>query len=85
MSTVRALLTRVAKLEAARVAPKSPVELAYGSLEAFAEKVNADIAAGKLDKVDGPLLLQAVLKWHRDRLWSGFRYHNNGQPQYGNR
>ena len=85
MSNVRALLTRVAKLEAARVTPKSPFEVAFGSLDAFADKLNADIGASKLDKVDGPMLLQAVLKWHRDRLWSGYRYHNNGQPQYGNR
>lgn len=85
MSNVRSLLTRVAKLEAARVTPRSPFEVAYGSLDAFADKVKADIAAGKLDRVDGPMLLQSVLKWHRDNLWSGFRYHNNGQPQYGNR
>ncbi len=85
MANVRSLLTRVAKLEAARVTPKSPFEVAFGSLDAFADKVNADIGANKLDKVDGPLLLQAVLKWHRDRLWSGFRYHNNGQPQYASR
>ena len=84
-SNVRSLLTRVAKLEAARVTPKSPVELAFGSLNAFADKVTGDIDAGKLDRTDGPLLLQAVLKWHRDRLWSGFRYHNNGQPQYADR
>ena len=85
MSNVRALLTRVAKLEAARVTPKSPFEVAYVSLDAFADKVNADIGAEKLDRVDGPMLLQAVRKWHRDRLWSGFRYHNNGQPQYADR
>ena len=85
MTSARSLLTRVAKLEAARVTPKSPFEVSYGSLDAFADKVNADIAASKLDRVDGPMLLQAVLKWHRDRLWSGFRYHSNGQPQYGNR
>ena len=85
MSNVRALLTRVAKLEAARVTPKSPFEVAYGRLGALEDRVTADVAAGKLDKVDGPLLLQAVLKWHRDKLWSGFRYHNNGQPQYADR
>lgn len=85
MSNVRSLLTRVAKLEAARVTPQSPFEVSFGSLDVFADKVNADIGGGKLDKVDGPMLLQAVLKWHQDRLWSGFRYHNNGQPQYGNR
>ena len=85
MSNVRSLLTRVAKLEAARVTPRSPFEVAFGSLDAFADKVNADIAAGKLDSRDVPLVLNAVRNWHRDRLWSGFRYHNNGQPQYGNR
>lgn len=85
MSNVRALLTRVAKLEAARVTPKSPFEVAFGSLDAFAEKVNANIAASNLDRIDGPLLLNAVRKWHVDMLWQGFRYHNNGQPQYGNR
>lgn len=85
MTSVRSLLTRVAKLEAARVTPKSPFEVAYGSFGAFEEKVTADIDAGKLDGVDGPLLLGAITKWHRDMLWSGFRYHNNGQPQYAAR
>ena len=85
MANVQSLLRRVQRLERARETPQSPFEVAFGSLDAFTDKVNADIAAGKLDRVDGPLLLQAVRKWHRDRLWSGFRYHNNGQPQYGNR
>ena len=79
------MLARVQRLEAGRVTPQSPFERAFGSLDAFADKVNADVAAGKLDRTDGPLLLQAVLIWHRDRLWSGFRYHNNGQPQYADR
>ena len=85
MANVQSLLRRVQRLERARETPRSPFEVAYGSLDAFADKVTGDIGAGKLDKVDGPLLLQAVLKWHRDRLWSGFRYHNNGQPQYADR
>ena len=85
MTSVRSLLTRVAKLEAARVTPRSPFEVAYGSFGAFEEKVNAGIAEGKLDSTDGPLLLGAITKWHRDMLWSGFRYHNNGQPQYAAR
>ena len=54
-------------------------------VDAFADKVNADVAASNLDRVDGPLLLQAVLQWHRDWLWSGFRYHNNGQPRFADR
>lgn len=85
MANVQSLLRRVQRLERARETPQSPFEVAFGSLDAFAEKVNADIGADKLDKVDGPMMLAAVLKWHRDKLWSGFRYHNNGQPQYGNR
>ena len=82
MTSVRSLLTRVAKLEAARVAPRSPFEVAFVSFGAFEEKVQSDIDAGKLD---GPLLLGAITKWHRDMLWSGFRYTPNGQPQYGAR
>jgi hypothetical protein len=85
MTSVRSLLARVARLEAARVTPRSPFEVAYGSLGAFEEKMQSDIDAGKLDSTDGPLLLGAIAKWHRDMLWSGFRYHNNGQPQYASR
>ena len=85
MTNARSLLTRVARLERAREVPRTPFEAAFGSLDAFADKVNTDVDARKLDRVDGPLLLQAVRKWHRDKLWSGFRYYNNGQPQYGNR
>ena len=85
MTSVRSLLTRVAKLEAARVTPKSPFEVAFGSFGAFEEKVNADIDAGRLDSRDMPMLLGAITKWHRDMLWSGFRYTPNGQPQYGAR
>lgn len=69
MPSVRSLLTRVAKLEQSRAASRSPVELAYGSVDAFADKVNADIGANKLDPVDGPLLLNAVRRWHRDGVW----------------
>lgn len=85
MTSVRSLLARVARLEAARVAPRSPFEVAYGGFGGFEEKVTADIAARKLDGTDAPLVLNAVRNWHRDMLWSGFRYHNNGQPQYAAR
>ena len=70
MSSVRALLTRVARLEAARVTPKSPFEAAFGSLDAF-----ADLAAERLDPIDGPMLVNAVRRWHRDQVWQGWRYH----------
>lgn len=85
MTSVRALLTRVAKLEAARVAPQSPFEAAFGSLDAFGERVNADIGAGKLDRLDGPLLLQAVLKWHRDGVFGAWTRYRNRAWDYGGR
>lgn len=85
MTNVRSLLARVARLEAARVTPRSPFEVAFGSFGAFEANVNADIDAGKLDGTDAPLVLNAVRNWHRDMLWSGFRYHSDGQPQYAAR
>lgn len=85
MTTVQSLLRRVQRLERARETPQSPFEVAFGSLGAFEDKVTADVAAGKLDRVDGPMMLNAVRKWHVDALWSGFRYYNNGRPQYANR
>ena len=84
-SNVRSLLTRVANLEAARVTPQSPFERAFGSLDAFADKVTGDIGAGKLDKVDGPLLLQAVLKWHRDGCFGHWTRQRNQAWEYGGR
>lgn len=85
MPSVLSMLTRVAKLEAARVAPKSPFELAFGSLAAFEDSVMADIAAGKLDGIDMPLVLNAVRNWHRDRLWGAWNQHRNGAWEYGGR
>lgn len=85
MTNVRSLLTRVARLERARETPQSPFEMAYGSLDAFADKVTADIGADKLDKVDGPLLLQAVLKWHRDGSWGAWTRQRNQAWEYGGR
>lgn len=85
MANVRSLLTRAASSFATRVTPKSPVESVYGSLEAFADKVNADIGAGKLDKVEGPMLLQAVLKWHRDWAFGQWTRYRNQAWEYGGR
>ena len=77
------MLTRVAKLEAARVTPKSPFELAYGSLAAFEASATADIAAGKLDSCDMPLVLNAVRNWHRAGLWGAWNQQRNGIWEYG--
>ena len=43
------MLARLATLAAARVAPHSPFEMAFGSMEAFADKVQGNVAAGRLD------------------------------------
>lgn len=85
MSNVRALLTRVAKLEASRVAPRSPFELVYGSMDAFADKVQADMAAGKLDSTDAPILIASLRRWHKDRVWQGWQRFRNGMSEFGAR
>ena len=77
-SAVRSMLARVAKLEAARVAPRSPFEVAYGSMDAFAEQVQGDVEAGKLDAIDMAGVVAALHRWHRDRVWAGWRHHRNG-------
>lgn len=84
MTGARSLLGRVRRLEQARAAPVSPIERAYGSLEAFEAAVRAEIDAGKLDRRDmvgesgdGGVLRairgwhqQGVFgMWHRDRIW----------------
>jgi hypothetical protein len=77
------MLARVAKLEAARVAPRSPFEVAYGSMDAFADKVQLDVAAGKLDGIDMAGVVASLHRWHRDQVWAGWRYHKNGMSEYG--
>ena len=79
------MLARVAKLEAARVAPRSPFEVAYASMDAFEDRVNEQVAAGKLDGIDMAMVLAALHRWHRDQVWSGWRYHHNGMSEYGAR
>lgn len=71
-ANVRSMLARVAKLEAQHAAPRSPIEIVYGSMEAFVELAQADIAAGKLDSIDFPIIINCLRKWHRDGLWAGW-------------
>jgi hypothetical protein len=79
MAGVRALLTRVAKLEAARATPKSPFEVWYGSLEAFGETS----AAGGLDKTDWPLVMACLRRWERDGTWGMWRRMSNAAWEHG--
>lgn len=81
-ANIRAMLKRVQVLEQARQAPKSPIEVAYGSMDAYAEEAEAEIAAGKLDGRDFPIILDCLRKWHADHVWQGFKY-RRGRPEFG--
>ena len=78
MANVLCTLRRVQRLEQARVTRRSPFEVAYGRMDAFADKVQVDVAAGKLDRKDITMVLAALHRWHRDRVWAGWRHHRNG-------
>jgi len=87
VSNVRALAERVRRLEAARSAAKSPVELVFGSFAEFADKTRADVEAGLLDRDDmlGPNgnggVLRAIQAWHDHKVWGAWR--RNQSWQYG--
>jgi hypothetical protein len=52
-------------------------------MDAFAGKVQADVAAGKLDGIDMAGVVAALHRWHRDQVWAGWRYHRNGMSEFG--
>jgi hypothetical protein len=66
---VRSLLARVAKLEQAR-SPASPIELWFGSLEAFSNDLRAGIRAGEYDPTDMPEVIAGIERWHREGAWA---------------
>jgi hypothetical protein len=65
---------RVQRLEQARQAPRSPFEVAYGSLEAWEADVHRGIDSGTYDPIDMPVVIRCVRKWHADGLWLGLRW-----------
>jgi len=69
MASTRALISRVAKLEAARRAPQSPFEVAYGSLAAFESDTQKGIVEGRLDPVDMPRVIECIRRWHAEGVW----------------
>ncbi|ODU80988.1 MAG: hypothetical protein ABT10_15445 [Novosphingobium sp. SCN 63-17] len=73
MTAVRSLLARVQRLEQARTAPRSPFEAAYGSFDAFAGEVQANVANGTYDERDMPLVLNCLRRWHSDGVWGLWR------------
>jgi hypothetical protein len=68
MSSVRSLLNRVKRLEAAR-SMASPFQRWFGSLDAFEAEVQAGIEAGHLDAGDMPVVMDAIRGWHRDGVF----------------
>lgn len=73
MSRVDALLRRVQRIERARTAPRSPIERAYGSMDAYAAGVQAGIDAGTYDPTDMPVILTCLQQWHQDGLWGAWQ------------
>lgn len=75
MANVRGMLARVQRLEVAR-STASPIARLYGSFDAFAEGVQADIDAGKLDRTDMPVVLDCLRRWEREKVWG--QWQNTG-------
>ena len=73
MSGVRSMLARVQRLEQARVAPRSPFEAAYGSLDVFAADTQTEIDAGNLCSVDMPIILNCIRRWHSEGVWGAWQ------------
>lgn len=68
MAGVRAMAVRVRRLER-EAAPASPIVRAYGSFDAYAAKVQADIDAGRLDSRDMAVVVSALRAWETNRVW----------------
>ncbi|HSX53886.1 MAG TPA: hypothetical protein VLG14_01185 [Sphingomonas sp.] len=66
--SVRAMLTRVKRLEAAR-AVSSPFQRWFGSADAFCHEVWAGIDAGTYDPRDMPVVIASIERWHSDGVF----------------
>lgn len=73
MGSVRSMLSRVRRLEAARVAPVSPFARVYGSMDAFEAETKAAIEAGQLDTVDMPIVIACLRRWDRAGVWGAWQ------------
>ena len=81
MQRIRRLADRVRRLEQVQKA-HSPFELAYGSLEDFVAEMQKDIDAGRFDHIDGPIVIQCIIEWHRRGCWNGWRRPRNQVWEY---
>jgi hypothetical protein len=81
MAGVRMMLNRVRHLERAR-SPRTPIEVWYGSVEAFEANLRADFGTGRFCRYDGPIIIDSIRRWHRDELWSD-SHRSRGVWEYG--
>ena len=81
---VRGLQKRVCLLERQR-SPRTPIEIEYGSLDAFEAELQAEIDAGRMCQFDGPIILRSIRRWHREELWGSWRRQGNQMWEYGGR
>lgn len=66
MAAIRGMLARLQRVEVACQPRKSPIAKGWGSFEAFAEQIRAEIDAGALDR-DFPL--PHLERWEREGIW----------------
>ena len=69
MAGVRALLSRVSRLERSKVPTESLFEMTYGSLEAWEAECQCGIYEGRLDPTDMPIVVMAIRRWHTEGVW----------------
>lgn len=62
------MLARVQRLEHSR-SHTSPLEMAYGSLEAWEADCESGIDEGRLDPRDMLVVVTAVRRWHEEGAW----------------
>jgi hypothetical protein len=65
------MLARVQKLEQAAFV-RSPLEVAFGSLDAFEAELQQGIVAGKLCHLDVPVIVNCIRRWHREQVWGNW-------------
>ena len=66
------MAARVARLERGRQSG-SPIAAAFGSFAAFEAYCDAEIASGRLDPLDGPVIVMCLRIWENDGTWGTWR------------
>jgi hypothetical protein len=69
MAGVRAMLSRVQRLERAGAPLQSPFDIAFGSTAAFCETLQSGADAGELDRRDMVGVIAALTRWDTDGVW----------------